>query len=111
MTEPPEKTEAATSPEKLMIDDPSDFPFHAAYTTYSEIFDKTGAPEIKRQLNENITRLKQHEIDIQTFYGNISRYRGDEAQRGYTRSFVGGQRKKDWRRKTQKQERIGRHKK
>jgi hypothetical protein len=111
MAESPEKTELPPPVEKLAIDNPSDFQFHAAYTTYSEVFDKTGAPEIKKQLNENIMSLQQHEIDFQTFYGNISRYRGEEAQRGYGRTFVGGQKKREWRRKMQKQDRIGRHRK
>jgi hypothetical protein len=111
MTESPEKTEQSPPPDKLMIDNPSDFQFHAAYTTYSEIFDKINSSEIKKQLNASIVSLQQHEIDFQTFYGNISRYRGEEAQRGYGRTFVGGQKKREWRRKMQKQDRIGRHRK
>lgn len=111
MSEPSEKAKESALPEKLMIDDLADFQFHAAYVTYSEIFDRTAHAETKEQLNECIVRLKRHEIDTQTFYSNISRFRGEEVQRGYTRSYVTGQSKKHWRRETQKRERIGRHKK
>jgi hypothetical protein len=40
----------STSPEKLLIDSPSDFQFHAAYLTYSNTYDKTANPEAKKQL-------------------------------------------------------------
>jgi len=45
----------STSPEKLLIDNPSNFHFHAAYLTYSDIYDKTTNPETRKQLNQNIT--------------------------------------------------------
>jgi len=111
MTEEPNKTETA-SPEKLLIDDPSNFQFHAAYLTYSGIFDKTTNPETKKQLNQNILALQENQIDCATFYGNISQYRTeDSTQYNYGRSLIRTQRKRDWRRKTQKHERIERHKK
>ena len=37
----------STSQEKLLIDNPSDFRFHAAYLAYSNIYDKTTNPETK----------------------------------------------------------------
>jgi len=111
MTEEPPKDES-TSPEKLLIDNPSDFQFHAAYVTYSDVFDKTTDPEGRKQLNLSITALQQKQIDYATFYKNISQYRKEESpQYGYGRAFIPTQRKRDWRRKTQKQERIRRHKK
>jgi len=45
----------STSPEKLLIDNPSNFQFHATYFTYSDIYDKTTNPETRKQLNQNIT--------------------------------------------------------
>jgi len=101
------------SPEKLLIDDPSNFLFHAAYLTYSEAFDKTVDPEGKKQLNENIVALQQNQIDCQTFYRNISRYREDTGAgpRPYGRMMIKTQRKRDWRKQTQKRERIQRHRK
>jgi hypothetical protein len=99
-------------PEKLLIDNPSNFQFHAAYLTYSEAFDKTVDPEGKKQLNDSIVALQQNQIDCPTFYRNISQYRTDSgAPRTYGRSMIKTQRKRDWRRQTQKHERIQRHKK
>lgn len=109
MTAEPEKKESAP-PEKLLIDNSSDFQFHAAYLTYSDVFDKTSNPETKKLLNQNITALQQKEIDAQTFYENINQYRGqDSSQFHYGRTLIKGQKKREWRRKTQKHERIERH--
>jgi hypothetical protein len=102
----------STSPEKLLIDNPSDFQFHAAYLTYSCIYDKTASPETKKQLNQNIKALQQNQIDYPTFYKNINQYRTeDAAQYNHGRTIIKTQRKRDWRRKTQRHERIERHKK
>lgn len=111
MAQESEKNES-TSPEKLLIDNPSDFQFHAAYLTYSNIYDKTTNSEAKKQLNQNIRALQQNQIDYSTFYKNISQYRTEEgSQHDYGRTLIKTQRKRDWRRKTQKHERIERHKK
>jgi hypothetical protein len=101
----------STSPEKLLIDNPSDFQFHAAYLTYSSTYDKATSPETRKQLNQNIRALQKNEIDYLTFYRNISQYRTEDTQRDYGRTFIKTQRKREWRRKTQKHERIERHKK
>jgi len=101
-----------TPPEKLLIDNPSDFQFHAAYLTYSNTYDKTTNPEIKKLLNQNIMALQQNQIDYSTFYRSISQYRtGEESQHNYGRALIKTQRKREWRRKTQRHERIERHKK
>jgi hypothetical protein len=103
----------SVSPEKLLVDNPSNFQFHAAYLTYSDAFDKTPDPEARKQLNENILALQQNQIDCPTFYRNISQYRADSgsAPRTYGRTIIKTQRKREWRRQTQKHERIQRHKK
>jgi len=102
----------STSREKLLIDNPSNFQFHAAYLTYSNLYDKTTNPETKKQLNQNIRALQQNQIDYQTFYRNINQYRTEEgSQHDYGRAFIKTQRKREWRRKTQRHERIERHKK
>jgi hypothetical protein len=101
----------STSPEKLLIDNPSDFQFHAAYLTYSDTYDKTANPETKKQLNQNIRALQQNQIDYSTFYRNISQYRTEDgSQHTYGRTLIKTQKKREWRRKTQKHERIERHK-
>jgi hypothetical protein len=111
MTEGSEETKVAPV-EKLLIDDSSNFLFHAAYIAYSDAFDKTSSEEGKKQLNENIMALQQNKIDCPTFYRNISQFRGEEGyQRGYGRAMIRTQKKREWRRKTQKQQRIQRHRK
>ena len=50
MTEEPD-AEETTPLEKLLIDNPSDFLFHAAFLTYSTAYDNTTDPEAKIQLN------------------------------------------------------------
>lgn len=117
MSEKPETSEAPEQPrqalpEKLMIDDASDFQFHAAYLAYSQAFDKTSSEEGKKLLNNNLCSLQRKEIDYSMFYRNISQYRGPEANLYiHNRPFIATQKKQEWRRKTQKQERIKRHRK
>jgi len=111
MTEESDNKES-TLLEKLLIDNPSDFQFHAAYLTYSDIYEKTTAPEIRKQLNQNIMALQQNQIDCPTFYRNIDQYRTEGSfQPNYGRAVIKTQKKREWRRKTQKHERISRHRK
>jgi uncharacterized protein YdiU (UPF0061 family) len=109
MTEESENKESI-SPDKLQIDNPSDFQFHAAYLTYSNTYDQVASPEAKKLLNENIAALQQNQIDYPTFYRNIDQYRTESGQQhGYGRTLIKSQKKREWRRKTQKHERIERH--
>jgi len=103
----------SNSPEKLLIDDPSNFQFHAAYLTYSEIYDKITSSETKKQLNENLIALQKNQIDYPTFYKNINQYRiGESSPYRHSRSmFIKTQKKQEWRRETQKQERNRRYRK
>ena len=75
--------------EKLLIDDPSSFQFHAAYLVYSDTFD--GATEdAKKELNRNLEDLKSNKIDYETFYLNISRYRKSRPTSAERRKIHGG---------------------
>ncbi len=110
MTEEPNKTETPP-PEKLLVDDPTNFPFHAAYNVYSELFDAATSNETKTDLNINIEALKQNAIDYETFYRNISPHRRLSPGPQQSRFAIETQRKRDWRMKSQREERIRRHKK
>lgn len=111
MTEESDNKETAP-PEKLLADNPSDFLFHAAYLAYSKAYDSSTDPEAKRELNQNILALQKSEIDGPTFYRNIDKYRAeDSAQRNYGQASIKTQKKREWRRKVQRSERIQRHKK
>jgi hypothetical protein len=112
MTEQPPNPPQAAPPIKLQVDDPSNFPFHAAYLVYSDLFDHAGSDDTKRELNLDIEDLKNNKVSLETFYMNVARYRGDSIpERRRDRFTVQTQRKKDWRMKSQKQDRIRRHKK
>lgn len=95
---------------KLLIDDASNFQFHAAFVVYDEAYDKTSDQQAHRELNQNILDLKEGKITAETFYMNVSRYRKIDVPR-QERFSMQTQRKKDWRRKEQRQDRIKRHKK
>jgi hypothetical protein len=109
MTE--ESSDKESTPlEKLQIDNPSNFQFHAAYLAYSGVFDRVTNPETKKQLNQFIVALQQNQMDYPAFYRSIDQFRGAETtQYSYGRAFIKTQKKKEWRRKTQKHERIERH--
>jgi len=110
MTEEPSKQE--TPPiEKLLIDEPSNFQFHAAYLVYSEIFDNATAAEVKKELNVNIEALRQNQIGYETFYRSVAPHRKIALVQRQDKFSLQTQRKRDWRVKTQRQERIRRHKK
>ena len=110
--QPSESNLNQPSTEKLLVDNPSNFQFHAAYLVYSEAFDKTSGDDARKELNQNLEDLQSNKIDFETFYMNISRYRKlDQMPRQGGKFTVATQRKKDWRMKTQRQERIKRHKK
>jgi hypothetical protein len=110
MTEEPNKNEIPL-PKKLLIDEPTNFPFHAAYLVYSELFDNTTEAEAKADLNRNIEALKENRTDCETFYRNIAHHRKMSPNPRQGRFLLQTQRKRDWRMKTQRQERIRRHKK
>ena len=110
MPEEPEKIEQI-NPEKLLIDDPSNFLFHAAYITYSDLFDSANTIEAKQDLNKNIESLKENKIDPGTFYRNITQHRNEGNSRNRGRFTLNTQRKRDWRKKSQRSDRIKRHKK
>jgi hypothetical protein len=97
-------------PEKLEIDDPSNFQFHAAYTVYADTFDKTSDGDSKEELNQFIEDLKDNKMDFETFYRDLAPFRKIDVPR-QERFTMQTQRKKDWRKKTQRQDRIKRHKK
>jgi hypothetical protein len=54
--------------------------------------------------------LDQGKISTETFYGNVSRFRKLDVPR-QERFSLQTQRKKDWRKKEQRQDRIKRHQK
>jgi len=109
--EPETKNKNDVVAQKLLIDRPSDFRFHAAYLAYSESWDKSASQEVRSKLNEIIESLAKNEIDYQNFYERISQYRtliSPELAR--SRMYIETQRKKDWRKREARNAREARHK-
>ena len=110
MTEEPDNQEQAP-PAKLLFDDPSNFQFHTAYLVYSELFDNIPNDAVRKELNSNIEALKNKDIELETFYANIAHHRNVGPTPRHGMYSVQTQRKRDWRVKEQRQDRIRRHKK
>jgi len=95
---------------KLLIDKPSDFKFHAAYTAYSETWDKTSLEDNKKKLNELITSLLKDEISYQDFYKSLDQFRRPGSKHyDFSRERIETQRKRDWRKKQTKNMRNDRY--
>jgi hypothetical protein len=114
MSQEPDNGKASTETkvEKLSIDRSSDFRFHAAYLVYSEAWDRASSSDVKAQLNQIITSLSKDEIDTETFYRQISQYRGQGASERYSfggKTRIETSRKKEWRKREAKSARESRH--
>jgi len=106
-TEEPQ-TEEAT---KLLIDDLSDFKFHAAYMAYSETWDKIAAPDIRNELNDILASLSKEEMSYSNFYTTLDEYRRRGSKHyEFSRERIETQRKRDWRQKQTRSQRNQRHK-
>jgi len=94
-TEEPEKEPTQIEEvTKLLIDQPSDFKFHAAYLAYSKTWDKIDSPNTRAELNDILVSLSKDEMDYSNFYRTL-----DDTQR-----------KRDWRKKQTRSQRNQRHK-
>jgi hypothetical protein len=105
--EPAENTVA-----KLLIDQPSDFRFHAAYLVYSEAWDKAISSEIKLKLNDIVSALSCEKTDYEMFYREISRYRVELSRENLSarkKTYIETQRKRDWRKRQERDSRNKRH--
>jgi len=96
---------------KLLIDDPSDFKFHAAYLAYSETWDKMTSPDTRNELNNILTSLSKEEMSYSSFYTTLDEYRRRGSRHyEFSRERIETQRKRDWRKKQNRQERNSRYK-
>ena len=96
---------------KLLIDNPSDFKFHAAYLAYSGTWDKITSPDTRTELNNILTSLSKEEMSYSSFYRTLDEYRRRGSKHyEFSRQRIETQRKRDWRKKRNKQERNSRYK-
>ena len=103
------QTEEAT---KLLIDKPSDFKFHAAYLAYSKTWDKIATSGTRAELNDILVALSKEEMAYTSFYRTLDEYRRRGSKHyEFSRDRIETQRKRDWRKKQNKQERNSRYRK
>ena len=106
-----EETQQTDQAPKLLIDNPSDFKFHAAYLAYSKTWDKIASPDTRNELNDLLTSLSKDEISYPSFYTTLDDYRRRGSKHyEFPRERIETQRKRDWRKKRTKQERNSRYK-
>ncbi len=96
---------------KLMIDDPSDFIFHAAYMVYSKTWEENSSEDVRSELNEIMLSFSKGEIDDRVFYSEIHAFRRDISSEMSIRSTIRTQKKRAWRKKEQRKTRLSRYKK
>jgi hypothetical protein len=110
-TKTPTKETPTQEVTKLLIDDQSDFKFHAAYMAYSETWDKISSPETRNELNGILTSLSKEELSYSSFYRTLDEYRRHGSKHfEFSRERIETQRKRDWRQERNKQERNSRYK-
>lgn len=98
-------------PKKLLLDNPSDFRFHAAYLAYSQTWDRIDLPQTRNELNGILRCLSKEEMSYSSFYRTLDEYRRRGSKHyEFSRQRIETQRKRDWRMKRNRQERNSRHK-
>ena len=96
---------------KLLIDDPSDFGFRAAYLAYSKAWDENLDEGARLELNKALQSLAENKGEYSAFYDEIGRYRKNESNEYPGRIMFKAQKKSAWRKSEAKKDRILRHKK
>ena len=109
MSAPTEEAQAKEV-KKLMIDNPSDFKFHAAYMAYSETWDKLSSPQTRKELNGILASLSKDVMSYSSFYRTLDEYRRQGSKHyEFSRQRIETQRKRDWRQKQTRSQRNQRH--
>lgn len=101
-----DKSDKAVS--KIVLDKQS-FQFKAAYSAYSKTWNEELSEEDKVKLNDMLLNLSEGHTTYPVFYRELNSFRG-EYQTRLERTFIKGQRKRDWRRSEASRARRARHK-
>ena len=95
---------------KLSIDKPSDFKFHAAYLAYSKTWDKVDSSNTKNEINSILVALSKDEMEYDEFYKMLDEFRRQGSKHyEFSRQKIETQRKRDWRQKQNRSQRNQRH--
>jgi hypothetical protein len=96
--------------DKLSIDKPSDFKFHAAYLAYSKTWEKIDSPTTKKELNSILVDLSKDKMEYDEFYKMLDEFRRQGSKHyEFSRQKIETQRKRDWRQKQNRSQRNQRH--
>jgi hypothetical protein len=96
--------------DKLTIDKPSDFKFHAAYLAYSKTWEKIDSPTTKKELNSILLDLSKDKMEYDEFYKMLDEFRRQGSKHyEFSRQKIETQRKRDWRQKQNRSQRNQRH--
>ena len=96
--------------DKLTIDKPSDFKFHAAYLAYSKTWEKIDSPTTKKELNSILVDLSKDKMEYDEFYKMLDEFRRQGSKHyEFSRQKIETQRKRDWRQKQNRSQRNQRH--
>lgn len=96
--------------DKLSIDKPSDFKFHAAYLAYSKTWEKIDSPTTKKELNAILVDLSKDKMEYDEFYKMLDEFRRQGSKHyEFSRQKIETQRKRDWRQKQNRSQRNQRH--
>ncbi|MCW4022822.1 MAG: hypothetical protein ACOWW1_09795 [archaeon] len=96
--------------DKLSIDKPSDFKFHAAYLAYSKTWDKVESPTTKEEINSILVALSKDKMEYDEFYRMLDEFRRQGSKHyEFSRQKIETQRKRDWRQKQNRSQRNQRH--
>jgi hypothetical protein len=106
--EPTADVVSIEAPEMLLLDNTSDFRFHAAYLAYAEAWTKNVESTVRHELNERLQALHK-ENNFPHFYQAISHYRAPAEP--FDRTRFKAKKKRAWRRSEAKKTRLSRHKK
>ena len=97
--------------EKLSIDKPTNFNFHAAFLAYSKVWDANPNEDIRIELNKLMQMLVEKKVNYSTFYSEIGQYQKEPKSNDFSRRKFKTKKKYAWRKSEAKKIRISRHKK
>jgi hypothetical protein len=100
--------ETKEQPEKIVINNSSDFNLYAAYLVYSKAWADNSDETTRQDLNSLMHSLQGNELGYPAFYRKIDQYRDTDQQ--MQRPSFKAKKKRAWRKSEAKRTRISRHK-
>ena len=106
-----QEKENSEAVDKLEVDRPLDFKYHAAFMAYSRTWDENPSEESRSKLNDIMRSLSGDDSSYSNFYASLSQFRRDSDPDFSGRERIKTQSKREWRRSEAKAARISRYRK